>query len=65
MKEFRKTELDYIQMQKSHYEDSKVGSAAIVGNYHWHEQYPYETFLLYKYGDIRLPVPLLPRRPSL
>jgi 2-polyprenyl-3-methyl-5-hydroxy-6-metoxy-1,4-benzoquinol methylase len=25
-------------------------------NYAWHENYPYETFLLYRYGDIRKPI---------
>lgn len=47
---------DYSKMQKEHYENADIQSGQIVGNYEWHESFPYETFLLYKYGDIRYPV---------
>lgn len=50
-----KGEADYLNMQKNFYEaDIPVG--AVVGNYAWHEEYPYETFLLFKNGDIRKPI---------
>ena len=56
-KEFgNKNESDYISMQKNQYEDTRVSSADVVGQYKWHENFPYETFLLYKYGDVRYPV---------
>lgn len=42
-------------MQKSFYE-ADIPAKAIVGNYTWHEEYPYETFLLFKNGDIRKPI---------
>lgn len=51
-----KTEQDYIQMQKQAYENPEVSPEDIVGQYEWHEEYPYETFLLYKNGDIRKPI---------
>lgn len=50
------TASDYIHMQKRYYENPEIESKRIVGNFEWHEQYPYETFLLYKFGDIRTPV---------
>lgn len=43
-------------MQKSQYSDPAFTPEAIVGNYEWHENFPYETNLLYRYADIRLPV---------
>ncbi|MCX8130433.1 MAG: methyltransferase domain-containing protein [Clostridia bacterium] len=46
----------YINMQKSLYEDTNIPSKQIVGHYEWHEMVPYETFLLYKNGDIRQPI---------
>ncbi len=46
----------YIQMQLQQYEDSSVSPDEIVGNYAWHEAFPYETFLLHEYGDLRRPV---------
>ncbi|MEJ7676224.1 MAG: hypothetical protein WKF59_26850 [Chitinophagaceae bacterium] len=46
----------YINMQKSIYENPKYSSADIVGFYDWHEEFPYETLLLYINGDIRKPV---------
>ncbi|WP_020006090.1 class I SAM-dependent methyltransferase [Brachyspira innocens] len=47
---------DYTKMQKNFYENKDIPSEVIVGNYQWHENYPYETFLLYEYGDIRKPI---------
>ena len=43
-------------MQKGVYENSGVKSESIVGFYDWHEEFPYETQLLYQYGDLRKPV---------
>lgn len=51
-----KTENDYIQMQQEHYNDPEKEPDLIVGSYAWHEQFPYETFLLYRNGDIRKPI---------
>lgn len=51
-----KTEQDYIRMQKREYENPEVSPENIVGQYEWHEEYPYETFLLYRNGDIRKPI---------
>ena len=50
-----KNENDYLHMQKNQYE-APVPSEEVVGNYAWHEEYPYETFLLFKNGDIRKPI---------
>lgn len=47
---------DYVSMQKNHYDDENITPDDIVGQYEWHENFPYETFLLYKYGDIRFPI---------
>lgn len=47
---------EYINMQKISYEDINRTPESIVGNYQWHENYPYETFLLYEFGDIRYPI---------
>lgn len=47
---------DYVNMQKRTYENSDVTPEDIVGQYEWHEEYPYETFLLYKNGDLRKPI---------
>jgi SAM-dependent methyltransferase len=47
---------DYTGMQKKYYERTDFDSKYIVGNYKWHENFPYETFLLYEYGDVRFPV---------
>lgn len=54
--EKEKTKQDYICMQKETYEDERWSPEEIVGNYAWHEEYPYETFLLYRNGDIRKPI---------
>ncbi|MBQ3452092.1 MAG: class I SAM-dependent methyltransferase [Selenomonadaceae bacterium] len=50
-----KGEVDYLNMQKNFYE-APIPPEAIVGNYAWHEEYPYETFLLFKNGDVRKPI---------
>ena len=47
---------DYINMQRNQYNDEKTSPEDIVGQYNWHENYPYETFLLYRNGDIRKPL---------
>jgi len=47
---------DYSQMQKSFYDNALVSADDIVGSYDWHENFPYETNLLYRYADIRLPI---------
>ena len=47
---------EYSSMQKKYYENKDISSENIVGNYQWHENYPYETFLLHEYGDIRKPI---------
>jgi len=46
----------YLQMQKAFYDKGPDSVEVIVGNYEYHENYPYETNLLFKYGDIRKPV---------
>jgi ubiquinone/menaquinone biosynthesis C-methylase UbiE len=48
----------YLNMQKTHYADQyvKEGSRAVVGHYDFHEQFPYETLLLLRYGDLRRPI---------
>ena len=53
--ESQKTEKDYSGMQKQVYEQ-EVPPESIVGNFEWHEEYPYETFLLHRNGDIRKPL---------
>lgn len=46
----------YIEMQKQEYEHSAHTPDYIVGNYDWHEEFPYETQLLYENGDLRYPL---------
>lgn len=46
----------YTRMQREHYEDPSISSEDIVGNYAWHEAFPYETLLLHEHGDLRHPV---------
>lgn len=46
----------YIDMQVREYEHSDTFPEHIVGSYAWHEAFPYETFLLYEYGDLRYPI---------
>ncbi len=51
-----KTPNDYSKMQKELYSDPRVSAEAVVGNYDWHENFPYETNLLYRHADVRLPI---------
>src|SRR5258706_7139339 len=47
----------YADMQKSYY--SQFGETIpiiVVVSYDFHEKFPYETNLLYEYGDIRNPI---------
>ena len=46
----------YKKMQKEYYEGTGIPPEAVVGNYAWHEEFPYETQLLYKNGDLRHPL---------
>jgi len=47
----------YADMQKSYYESLGTEHPSIVvGNYDYHENVPYESNLLFKYGDIRRPI---------
>src|SRR4051812_35676821 len=42
----------YIKMQKDYYEDPNHNpQVQIVGNYGWHEQVPYEDYLLNRKGE--------------
>lgn len=51
------SELDkYTEMQKSFYDTGGHSEEEIVGNYDYHENFPYETNILHLYGDIRKPV---------
>jgi SAM-dependent methyltransferase len=45
----------YLAMQKQTYE-SGAASEEIVGFYEWHENFPYETQLLFVNGDLRNPL---------
>lgn len=47
---------DYIKMQRRFYERPNAKVEDIVGAYPFHESFPYETHLLYKYGDVRKPI---------
>lgn len=47
---------DYLNMQRNQYNDERTTPEDIVGQYEWHENYPYETFLLYRNGDVRKPI---------
>jgi hypothetical protein len=51
-----KSEVDYINMQKNYYDMSDLPPDKIVGSYAYHEDFPYETQLLYINGDIRKPL---------
>ncbi|MES2901959.1 MAG: class I SAM-dependent methyltransferase [Pseudomonadota bacterium] len=60
---FKKTKNDpsqdlsrYAHMQKAYYDDTSADVEEIVGNYDYHENFPYETHLLHLYGDLRKPV---------
>jgi SAM-dependent methyltransferase len=46
----------YAGMQKTFYDETRASVEEIVGNYDYHENFPYETHLLHRYGDIRKPV---------
>lgn len=46
----------YARMQKDFYDKLSHSEEEIVGNYDFHENFPYETHLLHLYGDIRKPV---------
>ena len=46
----------YLRMQKNFYDELPHTEEEIVGNYDFHENFPYETHLLHSYGDIRKPV---------
>ncbi len=48
----------YLNMQKTYYANhyARDGSRAVVGHYDFHEQFPYETLLLLRYGDLRRPI---------
>ncbi|MEJ0027957.1 MAG: class I SAM-dependent methyltransferase [Rhizomicrobium sp.] len=50
--------LRYAGMQKSYYQNAglKNPESWVVGHYDYHENVPYETNLLFLYGDIRHPV---------
>jgi SAM-dependent methyltransferase len=51
----------YASMQKAFYDDLPFAVEEIVGNYDFHENFPYETHLLHLYGDLRKPVLADPR----
>jgi SAM-dependent methyltransferase len=46
----------YVNMQKRVYDATDVSPREIVGNYAYHENFPYETHLIYFNGDIRRPI---------
>lgn len=50
--------LHYADMQRSYYEDAaqKNPNSWVVGHYDYHENLPYETNLLFLYGDLRRPI---------
>src|SRR5688572_3583518 len=50
------SEEQYIEMQRSHYEDQSRSVEDVVGYYDWHELFPYETFLLNLRADVRKPL---------
>ena len=52
----------YAHMQKAFYDDLPHDTEEIVGNYDFHENFPYETHLLHLYGDVRKPVLANPQR---
>ena len=51
---------DYTKMQKNFYDKGQDSVEDIVGNYDYHENFPYETNILHLYGDIRKPVVVNP-----
>jgi len=48
----------YAGMQRAYYEDAarKNPESWVVGHYDYHERVPYETNLMFLYGDIRRPI---------
>lgn len=55
--EIRQQEIQrYASMQKAFYDDMPHQTEEIVGNYDFHQNFPYETHLLHLYGDLRKPV---------
>lgn len=47
----------YADMQRRYYDGSgKDNPEGVVGSYTYHENFPYETMLLFKNGDIRKPI---------
>jgi SAM-dependent methyltransferase len=48
--------IQYARMQKAFYDETAEEVEELVGNYAYHENFPYETHLLHLYGDIRKPV---------
>jgi len=46
----------YLEFQREFYEKIENLNDEIVGNYQWHEHFPYETYLLYENGDVRKPI---------
>jgi SAM-dependent methyltransferase len=48
----------YADMQKTYYEQQarQNPKSCVVGHYDYHENFPYETNLLFLYGDIRRPI---------
>lgn len=48
--------VQYARMQKGFYDDPRHALEELVGNYDFHENFPYETHLLHLYGDLRRPV---------
>ncbi|MEJ1967567.1 MAG: class I SAM-dependent methyltransferase [Rhizomicrobium sp.] len=48
----------YSQMQRAYYEDAgaKEPERWVVGHYDFHENFPYETNLLFHHGDLRSPI---------
>jgi len=46
----------YSDMQKGFYNEAGDSPEQLVGNYDYHENFPYETNILHLYGDIRRPV---------
>lgn len=52
----------YASMQKLFYDEPSQTVEDLVSNYDYHENFPYETHLLHRYGDIRKPVLADPAR---
>jgi SAM-dependent methyltransferase len=48
--------MDYQNMQKSYYDNPHLPIQSVIGNVAWHEQLPYEQYLLYENGDLSKPL---------